>query len=245
MKRMMRAAAVAAILTSGLGSIGCVNTGTCGSGGSGGGTGVGGRKTLGDCYRNAVDPCYPERYSHAARQAVIAPFAQQVLNGHVLNQTIWNYYFEFGTDKLTPAGIEKLTSLARERPAPDPKIFIQTARDIPATTDPTKIPDVRAELDTKRAASIRAYMATQPAFAPVAYEFYVHDPATPGINAEMASSAYRSSLRGYTGTITGSAGMGALSTGGSTNLTVIGTGGGGGTPAGSSTPAPGAGGGRP
>lgn len=248
MNRMIRAAAAAAILTSGLGSIGCVNTGTSGCGGGGcgaggaGGNGPGGRKTLGDCYRNAVDPCYPERYNHAARQATLAPFAQQVHNGYVLNQTIWNWYFEFGSDKLTPAGIEKLTSLARERPAPDPKIFIQTARDIPATTDPAKIADVRNDLDTKRAASIRAYMASQPTFAPVVYEFYVHDPATPGINSEMASNAYRSSFRGYSGGITGSAGIGALSTGGGTNLTVVGTGGGGGTPAGSSTGGPGTGG---
>src|SRR5262245_49955435 len=108
MNRMIRAAAAAAILTSGLGSIGCVSTGSCGSGSCGGGA-LGGHRgaargeghgALGDCYRNFIDPCYPERYEHAARQAVLAPFAQQVHNGHVLNQTIWNYYFEAGSDKL-------------------------------------------------------------------------------------------------------------------------------------------------
>ena len=191
MNRMIRAAASAALLVSGLGSVGCVNTGTTGCSGGGCGAGAGtrdeGHGPIGDHWRNFVDPCYPERYNHAARQAVIAPFAQQAANGHFLNQTIWNYYFEAGTDRLTPAGIEKLDSIARTRPAPDPKIFIQTARDIPATTDPTKIADIRAGLDTKRAAAIQKYMASQPTFGAVAYEFYVHDPATPGINSEMAS----------------------------------------------------------
>jgi len=199
MNRMIRAATVAALLTSGLGSIGCVHTGE--------------RKTLGDCYRNAVDPCYPDRYEFAARQSVVAPFAQQVVNGHVLNQTIWNYYFEFGTDKLTPAGLEKLNSITRTRPAPDPKLYIQTARDIPANIDPDKVSALRADLDTKRAAAIQQYMASQPAFEAVAYEIYVHDPVVPGINAEMVENAYRGSFFQYRGGVSG-AGTGVLGTGG-------------------------------
>src|ERR1700741_807053 len=115
MNRMIRVAAVAALLTSGLGSIGCVHTGSsnCGTGGCGtgghGGHGGDGRFDGSRC-RNVLDPCYPERYQFAARQAVIAPFAQQFHNGYVLNQTLWNYYFEAGTDKLTPAAMEKLES---------------------------------------------------------------------------------------------------------------------------------------
>lgn len=210
MNRMIHAACAAAILTSGLGSIGCVHTG--------GGDGHG---PIGDCYRNAVDPCYPERYNHAARAAVIYPFAQQVHNGHVLNQTLWNYYFEAGTDRLTPAGMEKLDSIVRTRPGPDPRLYIQTARDFPANTDWAKLPDLRADLDTKRAATIMRYLGAQPAFGgSPPYEIFVHDAPVPGINAEMAASAYRSSFRGYSGGITGAAGIGALSTGGSTNLTV-------------------------
>jgi hypothetical protein len=227
MNRMIRAAAAAAILTSGLGSVGCVHTGGgCGSGGCGGAGGLGGARgdghgVLGDCWRKFVDPCYPERYEHAARQAVIYPFAQQVHNGHVLNQTIWNYYFEAGTDKLTPAGREKLDSIARTRPAPDPKLFIQAAVDLQLTeANAATITDLRAALDVKRAAAIRAYLGTVPAVAPVAYEVYVHNPATPGINSEFAASAYRSSQTGYRGGISGAAGIGALGTGGSTNLTV-------------------------
>lgn len=210
MNRMIRAAAAVAILTSGLGSIGCVHTGR-----------AEGHGPIGDHWRNAVDPCYPERYNHAARQSVIAPFAQQVHNGHVLNQTIWNYYFEAGTEKLTPAAMEKLDSLARVRPAPDPKLYIQAAMDLPLTdANAAKITDLRAELDAKRAASIQKYLATIPAVPPVAYEIYVHNAPTPGINSEMAAGAYRGSILGYRGGITGAAGIGTLGTGGSNNLTV-------------------------
>ena len=205
MKRMIRAAAAAAILVGGLGSLGCVHTG----------------KSSEDCrYRNWVDPCYPERYNHAARQAVIAPFAQQVHNGHVLNQTVFNWYFEYASDKLTPAGQEKLDSLARTRPAPDPRLYLQTARDLPPNLDPAKVVAVRTDLDLKRAAAIQKYMASQPAFAPVAYEIFVHDPAVPGINAEMGLRGYNGSFNGYRGGIAGSAGAtGVIGTGGGTSLT--------------------------
>src|SRR5436305_105569 len=104
MTRKMRAAALLAVaVTGGLGSVGCVHN-------------DGGKGVAGDAYRKWGDPCYPERYNHMARAEVLAPFAQQVYNGHVLNQTIYNWYFEAGTDKLTPAGIEKLNSIARTRP---------------------------------------------------------------------------------------------------------------------------------
>ena len=217
MKRMMRAAAAAAILTSGLGSIGCVSTG----GGARGGARGEGHGPIGDHWRNAADPCYPERYNHAARQAVIAPFAQQVHNGHALNQTVWNYYFEAGTDKLTSAGMEKLDSIARTRPG-DAKLYIQASRDLSLTADNAgKIADLRTDLDVKRAVAIQKYMGTQPAIGgAVPYEVYVHDAPTPGIIAEASAGAYRGSLLGYRGGISGAAGIGALGTGGSTNLTV-------------------------
>ncbi len=218
MNPMMRAAAAAAILTSGFGSIGCMSTGTCGSGGCGGNgsNGAGGHSSVEDHYRNAVDVCYPERYQHAARQAVIAPFAQQVENGHFLNQTLWNYYFDAGSDKLSPAGMEKLDSLTRTRPAPDSKLYLQTARDITVTPDNVvKLAELRNDLDAKRAVAVQKYMANQPAFgAPIAYEIYVHDAPIPGINAEMAARAYRGSFQGYTGGVSGGAGGGVVGTGG-------------------------------
>jgi hypothetical protein len=185
-----------------------------------------GHGPIGDHWRNWNDPCYPERYQAAARQPIVAAFGQQVLNGHVLNQTLWNYYFDFGTDVLTPAGIEKLNSLVRTRPAPDPRIYIQTARDLPANTDPVKIPEIRTDLDARRAESIRKYLASQPSFAPVAYEVFVHDAAVPSINAEMGLRAYLGSFQGYRGGVSGQ-GTGVLGTGGGGALTApaVGTGG--------------------
>lgn len=219
MTKSLRATCAVAILTAGLGSVGCVGTGTTRE------------STLGDRYRNYVDPCYPERYNHAARQATLAPFAQQVHNGHVLNQTIYTYQFEYGTDKLNPSGMAKLDSIARTRPAPDPRLYLQAATDdIPVTdANADKVVEQRTELDAKRAAAIQKYLAAVPTFAPVNYEVLVHNPATPGIYSEFGVSAYRSSAQGYTGSAAGGgAGNGSLSTGGGgANLTTApaGTGG--------------------
>src|SRR5437016_5223095 len=71
-------------------------------------------------YRDIVDPCYPERYEYAARQNVRAALTPQVLNGHVLDQTVWNYHFdpdEKGqpTARLNAAGLAHLARLARTR----------------------------------------------------------------------------------------------------------------------------------
>ena len=100
MKRLFRAAMVAAILPIGLVSSDAPTSPapTCGSGGCGAGAGDGGG--LGACYRNLVDVGWPDRYNYAARQSVVAPFAQQAATGHFLNQTIWNFYFEPGSDRL-------------------------------------------------------------------------------------------------------------------------------------------------
>src|SRR5438876_1161430 len=86
---------------------------------------TGGLAVAGGCdtYRNLVDPCYPERYEYAARQEVQAAFAPQVYNGHVLDQTVWNYHFEPGEAKLTKGGQEHLVYLARRRPCPDGTIY--------------------------------------------------------------------------------------------------------------------------
>jgi hypothetical protein len=211
MKRMIRAAASAAILFGGFGSVGCVTTGGGGSRVADRGEGHG---PIGDTWRNAVDPCYPERYNYAARGAVIAPFAQQIHNGTVLNQTVFNYYFEFNSDALTLGGQEKLISLARTRPAPDPKLFLQSARDLPANTDLARLPDARADLDARRAATIQRFLAAQPAFGgPVNYTIEVIDAPTPGIASTFATQAYNGSLQGYRGGVSGG-GTGVLGTGG-------------------------------
>ena len=105
-----------------------------------------------DCrYANLVDPCYPQRYEAVAHHEVNEAMAPQMMNGHVLDQALWDDHFEAGTDKLTPGGIEHLKYLARRRPHADPVIFLEAAQDVPY--DPAR-PDAyvraRAELTDKR-----------------------------------------------------------------------------------------------
>jgi len=222
MNRFLRAAAVAAILPLGLASAGCHSTGTsCAGGGcgTGGGHGNGSGSACGDKYRNCVDVAWPERYNYAARQAVVAPFAQQVANGHFLHQSLWNFYFEPGTDKLTPGGMEKLDSVARTTPSPDPRLYIQTAHDLGVTPDnQDKAGALRNELNGKRAMAIKRYMATQ--FGPaIEYEVYVHDAPVPSIYSAFAAAAYRGQLSGYQGGLTaGSIGIGSVGGGSGSGL---------------------------
>jgi hypothetical protein len=130
-----------------------------------------------DCF---VDPCYPERYEWEARQPVYEAFGTQAANGHVLDQTVWSYQFEPGTDKLTPAGMLHLDYLARRRPEPDPKVWLQTASDVaydPAAVE--KFVNGREELNQKRVQAIYKYLQATTAGRPVAFEVAVHDPALP------------------------------------------------------------------
>lgn len=200
MKRYWRAAAAALVMAGGLGSVGCVH---------------GEKASLEDRYRNWVDTNWPDRYSYAARQSVLAPFAQQAANGHFLHQTVWNFYFEPGTDKLTAGGMDKLNSLARSTPAPDTKIYIQTARDIVITPENAdKVVALRNDLDSRRAAAILRYMSTQPGTSNT-YEVYVHDAPVPGMYSEFAGNAFRGQLAGYVGGIAG-AGAAPIGVGGGT-----------------------------
>jgi hypothetical protein len=196
MNRLFRAALVAALMPVGLGSVGCAHKSgaNCGAGGGGG---------CGDHYRNWVDVSWPDRYNYAARQAVVAPFGQQAANGHFLHQTLWNFYFEPGSDKLTAGGTDKLDSLARATPGPDPRIYIQTSRDLAVTPENMgKVAAMRSDLDGRRAAAIRRYMTTQ--FGePVAYEVFVHDAPVPSIYGVFAGNAYRGQATGYVGGLSG------------------------------------------
>jgi hypothetical protein len=130
MKRYIHAVAAAAILTGGLGSAGCANTGSSGCGNQ---CANRDRASLEDRYRNAADVSWPDRYNFAARESLTAPFAQQAATGHFIDQTLWNWYFVPGTEKLTQGGFEKLDSLCRATPSADPRLYIQTARDIVMT----------------------------------------------------------------------------------------------------------------
>jgi hypothetical protein len=195
MNRFVRAASAAAVL--GFGALGCTSSGG---------------KTCGDRYRDYVDTSWPERYNATARQEVVAPFATQVNNGHVLNQTIYNWHFEPGTATLNAAGVQKLDSLARTRPGLDPRLYVQTARDLPTTPDTIQhLTAHRTELDNQRAAMVQKYMASQPG-AP-AVEVSIHDPSVPGIEAQFGGAAYRGMSVGYRGGLTGAAGLTTLGTG--------------------------------
>jgi hypothetical protein len=174
---------------------------------------------------------------------VLAAFAPQVHNGHVLNQTVWNWYFEPGTDKLTPAGAAKLDSIARARPSPDPRLYLQVARDVPVTPENLDaVGATRDDLTARRAAVVRRYMDAQPAVERVAYEVYVHDAIAPGIPAQFAATAYLGQGQGYRGGIGGGSGTNATSVGGggpTPAASAIGTGPGG-APVGGPSSGPGA-----
>src|SRR5213082_973967 len=101
-------------------------------------------------YRDLVDPCWPERYWYSSQQLEKAAMAPQVQNGHVLDQTVWNYHFEPGTATLNAGGIDTLARLARRRPAPDTVIFLQTAQDVVYdNAAPDKLVEARNDLDAK------------------------------------------------------------------------------------------------
>jgi hypothetical protein len=147
-------------------------------------------------YQELVDPCYPERYEYASRKEVDAAFCPQVANGHVLDQTIWNYHWEvtkdgLGTDRLRPAGLDRLAYIARRRPAPDGIVYLQTAHDAafydPA--EPMKFAEARADLDARRRIAILNFLNAQTAGRPCDFQVLVHDPAEVGLPAAVVARA--------------------------------------------------------
>jgi hypothetical protein len=219
MKRLFRAAFVAALLPIGLASVGCAHSSgsACGGGDCGTGSGGGGHHgNRQDHHGKWYDISWPDRYNYAARQAVVAPFAQQAANGHFLHQTLWNFYFEPGSDKLTAGGMDRLSAMAHATPGPDPRIYIQHAQDIATTPENIdKVASLRSELNAKRAAAVQKYMATQ--FGPpITYEVLVHDAPTPSIPGTFVGGAYRGQGSGYRGGLSaGTIGIGSVGGGSS------------------------------
>jgi len=180
-------------------------------------------------YRDLVDPCWPERYEYAARQEVHAALAPQVSNGHVLDQTVWNYHFEVASDKLTPGGMEHLAYLARRRPAPDPMVYLQTAQDIsydPASAD--KFAEGRSNLDNRRIQAIQSYLNAQTAGRHVTFEVLVHDPSEVGMAAEAMGRAVQGMYSGQRGILVGAGGGGGAGASNVAGGAGAGAGGGGG-----------------
>jgi len=173
-----------------------------------------------DCYRNIVDPCYPQRYEYASEREVNACQAPQVNNGHVLDQTVWNYHVKPGTDRLTPGGLEHLTCLARRRPCPDSVVFLQTAHDI--TYDqaaPEKFSEQRNALDGKRIQAVQNYLTVETAGRHLSFEVVVHDPPQVGIQANPASISILKMYTGAQGVLPTSAGAGSANVSGGAGAT--------------------------
>jgi hypothetical protein len=162
-------------------------------------------------YRDFVDPCYPQRYSAESRDAVHDAFAPQVQNGHILDQTMWNYHFEEGTEHLNQAGLEHLAYLARRRPVADPVIFLQTAQDLRFDpTNPDRFITARNELDSKRVQSVQTFLRTQCGGRAIDFQVSVHDPSEVGMPAAPASTAIQKLYGGYQGNLgQGPSGTGA------------------------------------
>jgi uncharacterized membrane protein YgcG len=153
-------------------------------------------------YREIVDPCWLERYNAMARQSVEDATNVQAANGHILDQTIWNYHFEhdktgLATDKLNAAGIEHLTYISRRRPAPDTHLFLATAQDIPGLADRAtdKALAERNDLNNRRIASIQRFLAIQTG-GQGGYNIEVHDPAEVGIAAVPITGSTRLPVQG-------------------------------------------------
>lgn len=167
--------------------------------------------TLTGCYgfRDLVDPCYPWRYNYQAQQEVCEPFATQVNNGHVLDQTIYTSHFERGKATLTRGGQDKLQQLVRRRPHPDPVIYLATASigssaqvdDILWRQDaaPNVAAQERTALDNERRDAIHKYLAS--IRGDLSFQVLVHDPAQPSAPA----AGMMRSATGYIGGFTGSA----------------------------------------
>jgi hypothetical protein len=137
----------------------------------------------GEAWKWHGDPCWPDRYANESRAAVVANFQPQVDNGQILDQTIWNMQFDYGTDKLNGEGMDKLDQLARRRPQPDPRIFLQTARDIPYDAEkPGDYAAKRVELDSKRVVAVQKYLKTTLTGRESMFEVQIHDPIYPGVD---------------------------------------------------------------
>jgi hypothetical protein len=188
-----------------------------------------------DGYRNIVDTCYPQRYEFVSRQEEGMSIAPQVFNGHVLDQTVWNYQFEPGTDKLTPGGMEHLAYLARRRPYPDAMIYLQTAQDIPYDpAAPGKFSELRGKLDASRIQAIQSFLTAETAGRNLVFQVAVHDPAVPGLSAVAVQNSVNGMYTGFRGVMPfgGPSGTG----GGAATASAVSAGGAGGSSAAAGTP---------
>ncbi len=202
MVKLVRAATFAALVAGSAASVGC-----CGGAGLGSGPGLQSR------YSRLVDPCQQERYKVSARESVIQPFDAMANNANTLDTTLWNTHFEVGSEKLNAAGLKKIDYIARRLPAPEGKVWIQTARDLPYdVAEPQKLINARIDLDARRSQAVLAYLAAQPNGQAVRYEVQAHDAVDPAMPAAGPANAYRGLAQQY-GSSTQGAGAGGAQQG--------------------------------
>jgi hypothetical protein len=202
MKGLIRKAAVVFGCAVGASGVGCDTLPTqCGNGAD-------------RCCKDLYDRCYPERYWQIARKEVNRGFTPQVVNGHVLDQTVWNHFFEPGTDKLTPGGQTHLQYLSRRRPQPDCTVYLATALDIgydPAC--PERYAGARQELDALRVAAVQKYLTALNAGRHSEFQVLIHDPGDVTIAAFPAGVAIQQMYGRYRGGLGGAGGGGGGTTG--------------------------------
>jgi hypothetical protein len=170
-------------------------------------------------FHDVVDPCYPERYNCKAREEVRDIWDMQSRDGLALEQTLYVYHFEPGSEVLHPGGIALLTRLANRRPAPETVVFVQTAQN---TIDldykkPEEYANKRKELDEKRKTSVESFLRQER--PDVQFTVVVANPSKSGISGQEAATAIRglrSSATGYIQIpgVSGGGGSGASSGGG-------------------------------
>ncbi|MFL5242742.1 MAG: hypothetical protein ACJ8FY_11595 [Gemmataceae bacterium] len=169
--------------------------------------------TLGGCNmtcKDLYDPCYPQRYEAVSREEAGSATVPQVQNGHVLDQTVWNYQFELGTDRLTPGGLDALAYLARRRPQADPVIYIQTAQDVAYDpVNPDRYSAARYDLDSKRIQAVQKFLNAQTAGRHQDFQVLVHDPAEVGLSANAVGVIVGKHNGSYQGTLPVGGGGGA------------------------------------
>ena len=201
MTRLFQTASVVALMLSAFGSVGCVS---------------GDRPGIQNRYDTKVDPCWPERYSFQAREAVIAPFATHVMNGKIIDQTIFNGDFEPGTEKLNDGGLAKLDTIARRRPV-DGQISLQTARDINYdSAKPDEYIRTRSDRDAKRIQAIQTYLNASTSGRNLTFDVAVIDPANQTMPVAGPSTAVRGYNSFFQGGLLGGTGLSNQGAGGQT-----------------------------
>lgn len=205
--------------TGGCAPAGAAGCGTGGDCGNGAGCAPGGLCPTADDLtgrnnRELYDRCYPERYAALARREVNLAFTPQVQNGHVLDQTVWNHYFDAGTDRLNPLGQSQLQYIARRRPTPDTTVYLATANDLGYDAAcPERYAGARQELDTLRVASVQKYLTALNAGRPATYQVLVHDPGDVSIHTAPAGSSVIQMYGRYRGGLPSTGGGGAAAGG--------------------------------